>query len=227
MGLIPIRRANHQQLSNSTNWFFNLYTMKKTVFIIVTYAALITSVIMMSNRISDLNTKLSNSVNNEKAYAAENSKLRESNIVYKLSLEQMEYYQDSLMLEMKHIARLNGIKDKNIKALQYQLEHISKSDTIILKDTIFIQPDFELDTCLIDQWSKHCIHLQYPSTIGISSEYKNDKYVVLDSHKEPIKPRKWFLSRWFSKKHTIVEVTVIDNNPYVNTKQQRFIEVLE
>ena len=178
-------------------------------------------------KIDNLNYQLSNSINNEKAYAAENSQLKESNLVFKLSLEQMEYYQDSLMLKMRDIARENRIKDKNIKALQYQLEHFHKIDSIFIKDTIFMKPDFILDTCLVDQWSKTCLHLAYPGTIGVSNSFNNEKYVVLNSHKESIKPRKWFLTRWLSKKHTIVEVLVVDKNPYVETQQQRFIQVLE
>ena len=66
----------------------------------------------MGQRIHDLNIALDNSVNNEKAYAAENSGLKESNRVFKLTIEQLDYYNDSLMLAMKKIANDNGIKDK-------------------------------------------------------------------------------------------------------------------
>ena len=52
---------------------------------------------------------------------------------------------------MKVVANENGIKDKKIKALQYQLEHFSKKDTIFIRDTIFKDPGFILDTCLVDE----------------------------------------------------------------------------
>lgn len=201
--------------------------MKKTLFIIFTYIVLAYTIYFLFCRVTTLQNELGDSILNVKAYSSENSQLKESNLMFKLSLDQMEYYNDSLMVVMKRVANDNGIKDKNIKSLQYQLEHYKKIDTITLVDTIFIQPDFMLDTCVIDQWNKSCIHLAYPSTISISNEYKNDKYIILDAHKEPIKPRKWFLTKWLSKKHTIVEVTVIDENPYVETKQQRFIEILK
>lgn len=185
------------------------------------------TIFFMGQRIHDLNVALDNSINNEKAYAAENSGLKESNRVFKLSIEQMEYYNDSLMLEMKKVANENGIKDRKIKALQYQLEYFAKRDTIIVRDTIFKEPGFVLDTCIIDEWNKSCIHLSYPGTIALTNEYNNAKYVTLNSHKEPIKPRKWFLPRWFTKKQTIVEVLVVDENPYVKTKQQRFVEIID
>lgn len=37
--------------------------------------------------------------------------------------------------------------------------------------------------------------MEYPGTIILDNEYKNDKFVTLSSHKEPVKPRKWFLPR--------------------------------
>ena len=180
----------------------------------------------MGQKIHNLNVSLDNSINNVKAYATENSGLIESNRVFKLSIEQMEYYNDSLMLEMKKIANDNGIKDRKIQALQYQLEHFAKRDTIILRDTIFRDPNFVLDTCIVDQWNKSCLHMEYPSVIALDNEYKNDKFITLNSHKEPVKPRKWFLPRWFTRKHTVVEVLIIDKNPYVITPQQRYIEVI-
>ena len=61
----------------------------------------------------------------------------------------------------------------------------------------------------------------------MNHEYTNSKYILAEGKRETIKPRKWFLPRWFSKKHTIVEITVIDENPYVITKEQRFIQIVE
>ena len=80
---------------------------------------------------------------------------------------------------------------------------------------------------MIDKWNSTCLHLEYPNLISITNEYNNEKYIILDSHKEPIKDRKWFFPRWFTKKHIVVEVTVVDENPYVTTKKQRFIEIID
>lgn len=201
--------------------------MKKILIKVLSYVILVIIIFLMGQKIHNLNVSLDNSINNIKAYAAENSGLIESNRVFKLSIEQMEYYNDSLMLEMKKIANDNGIKDRKIQALQYQLEHFAKRDTIILRDTIFRDPNFVLDTCIIDQWNKSCLHMEYPSIIALDNEYKNDKFITLNSHKEPVKPRKWFLPRWFTRKHTVVEVLIIDKNPYVTTPQQRYIEVID
>lgn len=200
--------------------------MRKIIFKTIGYSIIILIIWLMKVKIDNLNDALDISVNNEKAYALENSKLIESNRVFKFSLEQIEYYNDSLMLAMKHIAKENKIKEKKIKAMQYLLEKHSKQDTIILRDTIFKEPSFNLDTCLVDKWSKNCIHLKYPNIISLTNEYTNEKYIILHSHKEPRKPRKWFLPRWFTRKHTVVEVIVVDENPYVTTPKQRYVEII-
>lgn len=201
--------------------------MKRIIIKIIIWTIIILAILGLCWHINNLNEQLSNSINNEKAYAAENSNLRDKNLVYKLSIEQMEYFQDSLMIEMKRIANENGIKDKHIKNLQYQLEHFYKRDTIIIRDTIFKDPKFHLDTCLVDEWNKTCLSLSYPGNIGISNSYKNEKFIIVNSRKENIKPYKCFLGKWFGKKHTILEIDVIDENPYVETERQRFIEIID
>lgn len=201
--------------------------MKRIIIKIIILAIMILAILGLCWHINNLNTQLSNSINNEKAYAAENSNLRDKNLVYKLSIEQMEYFQDSLMIEMKRIANENGIKDRHIKNLQYQLEHFYKRDTIIIRDTIFKDPTFHLDTCLVDEWNKTCLSLSYPGNIGISNSYKNEKFVIVNSRKENIKPYKCFLGKWFGKKHIILEIDIIDKNPYVETERQRFIEIIK
>ena len=201
--------------------------MKRIIIKIIIWILMVLAILGLCLHINNLNTQLSNSINNEKAYAAENSNLRDKNLVYKLSIEQMEYFQDSLMIEMKRIANENGIKDRHIKNLQYQLEHFYKRDTIIIRDTIFKDPTFHLDTCLVDEWNKTCLSLSYPGNIGISNSYKNEKFVIVNSKKENIKPYKCFLGKWFGKKHIILEIDVIDKNPYVETERQRFIEIID
>ena len=201
--------------------------MKRIIIKIIIWTIMILAILGLCWHINNLNEQLSNSINNEKAYAAENSNLRDKNLVYKLSIEQMEYFQDSLMIEMKRLANENGIKNKNIRHLQYQLEHYVKRDTIILRDTIFRDPTFHLDTCIRDQWNTTCLSLSYPNNISINHSYRNEKYIIVNSKKENIKPYKCFLGKWFGKKHTVLEIDIIDKNPYVETKRQRFVEIIK
>lgn len=201
--------------------------MKRLIIEIIVVLGVIIAIIALSARIKYLNQELGLATTNIKAYASENSKLKNRNLVFELTLEQMEYYNDSLLQQMKKVARDNGIKDKQIRSLQYQLEHYNKVDTIIVRDTIFKDPKFHLDTCIMDKWNKTCLSLSYPGNIGIRNTYYNNKYIIVDSHKEPIKERKWFLPRWFTRKHIVAEITVVDENPYVSTPRQRFVEIIK
>lgn len=187
----------------------------------------IMTIAIMHKQIQSLTDQLSVSVSNEKAYAAENSDLNEKNRVFQFTIDQLQYSNDSLNRKIMSVVRENDIKDRNIRSLQYQLEHFSKTDTIVLRDTIFRDPLFRLDTCIMDEWNTSCISLAYPGQIGISNSYVNEKYVIVNSRREPIRPHKCKFVNFFRKKHTVLEIDVIDKNPYVETKRQRFIEIID
>lgn len=40
-------------------------------------------------------------------------------------------------------------------------------------------------------------------------------------------PKKFFIARWFQRKHTVVEVDVVQENPYCENKEERFIKVIK
>jgi hypothetical protein len=181
----------------------------------------------MGQRIKDLNTSLSRSINNEKAYAAENSLLKNDNIAFKFEISQLNHLNDSLINKMQEVIADRNIKMKQVKTMQYLLENIKKQDTIFIKDTIFINKDFVLDTCKIDEWSEICLHLEYPNIISVDATFNNEKYITTSVRKEPIKQRKWFLPRWFTRKQEIITIDVYDKNPYVKTPQQRYVEIIK
>ena len=187
----------------------------------------IMTIAIMHKQIQSLTDQLSVSVSNEKAYAAENSDLNEKNRVFQFTIDQLQYSNDSLNRKIMSVVRESDIKDRNIRSLQYQLEHFSKTDTIVLRDTIFRDPTFRLDTCIMDEWNTSCISLAYPGQIGISNSYVNEKYIIVNSKREPIRPHKCGFVNFFRKKHTVLEIDVIDKNPYVETERQRFIEIID
>lgn len=187
----------------------------------------ITTITIMHKRIQNLTNQLSISVSNEKAYSVENSDLNLKNRVFQLTIDQLQYSNDSLNRKIMSVVRENDIKDRDIRSLQYQLEHFSKTDTIVLRDTIFRDPTFRLDTCIMDEWNTSCISLAYPGQIGISNSYVNEKYIIVNSKREPIRPHKCGFVNFFRKKHTVLEIDVIDRNPYVETERQRFIEIIK
>ena len=196
---------------------------------------LIISIIILVSIISFLgytNKKLSNqyaiAYENIKAYDAELSGLRDNTKVYKLTIEQLNYFNDSIIKKMKVVQKELGIKDKRLQQLQYEASHAQRADTIILKDTLFRDPQLKLDTIVGDKWFRTNLHLEFPSTIALEPEIELERYTFISGKRETVNPpKKFFLFRWFQKKHTVVEVNVREMIPYVKANTQRFIQIIK
>lgn len=175
-----------------------------------------------------LQEELSVSVSNEKAFIAENSSLKNENRVFKFTVEQLNYYNDSILEKMNNVRKELKIKDDNLKQMQYLLSEATKKDTIVFRDTLFKEPTLDIDTLVGDKWYQMKLGLKYPSTITTDPKFVSEKYIMVDYKKETINPpKKCWLLRLFQKRHKVVEVNVVEKNPYIENKQQRFIEIVE
>ena len=65
------------------------------------------------NRNQDLKDEISVSMSNQKAFIAENSSLKEENRVFKFTVEQINYYNDSILQKMNKVRKELKIKDGN------------------------------------------------------------------------------------------------------------------
>lgn len=165
---------------------------------------------------------------NVKAYGQELSSEKNKSTAYKLTIDQLEYYKDSVLMELDKVRKELGIKDKRLQAMQYIGSNFSKADTVVLKDTIFKEADFKLDTLLGDKWCKVQLGLRYPAEIAVKPEFRSEKYIVVSSKKETVNlPKKFFLFRWFQKKHYVLHVDVVEKNPYVENQSSRYIEIIK
>ena len=175
-----------------------------------------------------LKEEISISISNQKAFIVENSSLKEENRVFKFTIEQLNHYNDSILQKMNEVRKKLKIKDKDLKQMQYLLSEAQKKDTIVFRDTLFREPTLKIDTLLGDRWYQMKLGLKYPSTIITKPKFTSEKYVIMNYKRETIDPsRKCFIARWFQKKHKIVEVEVVEKNPYIENKQQRFIEIVK
>lgn len=200
--------------------------MKK--YIIILILILVGAVAYLSYQNKQLTTKYETSIENIKAYNAQLSGLKDNNRVFKLTIDQLNYSNDSIINRMKEVQKELGIKDKRLQRLQYEASHAQRTDTITLKDTLFRDPQLRLDTIVGDKWFKTNLHLEFPSTIVLKPEIELERYTFINGKRETVNPpKKFFLFRWFQKKHTVVEVNVREMNPYVKNKTQRFIQIIE
>nr|DAN01184.1 MAG TPA: hypothetical protein [Crassvirales sp.] len=174
-----------------------------------------------------LREKYNTSVENVKAYDAQLGGLKDDNRVFKLTVEQLNYFNDSIVKKLNESRKDLGIKDKHIQQLQYELLTASKADTLDLKDTIFVN-NFKLDTIVGDKWVRTYLHMKYPSTIALKPEVTLERHTFINGKRETVNPpKKFFLLRWFQKKHTVVEVTTRELNPYVEEKIQKYIQIID
>lgn len=196
------------------------------VVVIVGLLAISTYSLYRSN--TSLKEELSVSKANEKAFIIENSGLKDQNRAFQFTVEQLEYFNDSLITKMNEVRKELKIKDRDLKQMQYLLSEAQKKDTIVFRDTIFRDPLVRVDTLLGDRWYQLKLGLRYPSTIITEPKFVSEKYIIVDYRKETIDPpKKCFLARWFQKKHKVAEVEVVEKNPYIVNKQQRFIEIVK
>lgn len=202
--------------------------MKKLVYILIGVLILTgASLYWLYGKYQKLSVEYSTSIENIKAYDAELSSLTNDTKVYKLTIEQLNYFNDSITKKMNEVRKEIGIKDSKIKQMQYKLSHIEKSDSLTLPDTIFVN-SFKLDTIMGDEWANNHIIVSYPNKIKITPRFKLESFLFVSAKKETIKPpKKFFLFRWFQKRHTVLNITVKENNPYAETDRQKFIEIIE
>lgn len=184
-----------------------------------------------SNKIKQLNTELLVSTNNNKAYEAERDSLKDNAIQFQFTVDQLNHNNDSLVAKINDIRKQVKVKDKQISELQYFASVNSKRDTIYLKehsiDTIF-QVGVAIDTLIGDDWSQLAIRAEYPNILDVDYSFKNETLVVMhDSRVTVDPPKKCWLARLFQKKQTIVEIDVVQENPYCVNKEQKFIQIVK
>lgn len=163
--------------------------------------------------------------NNIKAIAYKEPKNQA--IEYKLQADQLKYINDSLITKLDSVRKLLKLKDKNLKSMAAISTTSLRLDTVLLNDTIF-KNDIHLDTILGDKWFSNRIILNYPNEIVSEPSFINNEYLIWHIKKETVKPpSKYWVFRLFQRKHTVVEVEVIEENPYVTVKSKRFINIIK
>ena len=195
--------------------------------IAVIITALSTTTAIMNNRIKKLNREVAEAVTNIKAYELENSALKDDTIEFQYTIEQLNHSKDSLNQRINKLRKELNIKDKDIQKLQYIVSENQKKDSIVVWDTVFIK-DVKVDTTLTDDWSKLHLQLKYPNTVIADYSFKNESLVTTYLRKETLNaPHKCAFIRWFQKKHKVIHVEINEQNPYCETKEQRFINIID
>ena len=205
--------------------------MRKIVFwLVIIILALLTAIGFMFQQLKKADGKWKTAEANVKAYSEELSNSGKKNTALQLTIDQFGYFKDSVLQELDATRKELKIKDKNLKALQAVYSGFSKRDTIRVTqvDTLFKEPTLSVDTLMGDEWYTLRLGLKYPSMIAVEPYFKSKKHIVVSSKKETVNPpKKFFLFRWFQKKHVILHIDVVEKNPYVDSESSRYIEILK
>ena len=195
--------------------------------VMVVIIGLVTTIAILGKKLSNLEQDYSYASANEKALLLKNDSNKNEIRSLQLTVEQLDYFNDSILSKLKETQTNLKIKDKNLKELQYLQTTTSKTDTVRLMDTVFVK-DFYLDTVVGDKWVKTNLELCYPNKIVVAPEVSSEKVIIAHLKKETVNPpKKCWLGRLFQKKHKVIVVEVEEKNPYMTTKEYRHIEIVK
>lgn len=203
--------------------------MKDYGYIIAVSVVLFASGLFLHQRklIRDYKNLYNKELQNVEAYKIDNSGLKDDVRQYQMTIDDLKSSNDSIDKKLVEMAEELKIKSNKIQYMQYQTKTIYKTDTLQLRDTLFL-PKAHLDTLIGDKWYSLRLKLDYPSTVVASPVFNSEQYVIINTEKEyNKKPSKWFFIRWFQKKHWVTKVNVRENSPYVTNKEKKFIKIIE
>lgn len=184
-------------------------------------------VISINNQNKKLKAEINNRIETIKSYENENSKMSDLIITQKRTIGELSASNDSINKELVRKIKELKIKDNKIKELQFLSQEATKVDSIYVRDSIFIH-DFSLDTTISDKWYRLNMTLMYPNLIVINPTFNSELSIIKHQSKEYVdKPRKCWIGRLFQKKILVEKVDIIENNPYIQTKIYRDVDIVK
>ena len=163
----------------------------------VVIIGLVTTVAILGKKLSNLEKDYSYASANEKALLLKNDSNKNEIRSLQLTVEQLDYFNDSILDKLKETQAKLKIRDKDLKELQYLKTITAKTDTIRLTDTIFVEGAC-IDTVVGDAWVNTYIEMCYPNKIVVTPEVTSEKVIIAHLKKETVNPpKKCWLARLF------------------------------
>lgn len=199
--------------------------MKKQI-IIAVIGIIVGVIFTLVLHINDLDSKYETATANIKQYDMQLSSEKDKSTAYQLTIDQLNTFKDSVVIELKKAKESLGIKDKNLKSLQSVSSTFSKTDTLFLSSPSPAIP-VSLDTMVGNEWYSIQVGL-HTDTLTVQPTFNSKKNIVVSTKKETIDtPKKWWLLRLFQKKHTVIQVDVVEQSPYIIKGTSRYIEIIK
>lgn len=190
--------------------------------------ALILSIVYYVHETSKYKELYLKELTNVKAYQSENDNLKNQSTIHLMTIGQLQVSKDSTDIALKEALEKLKIKPKNVVSAGSVTSNMEKRDSIIFKhDTIF-EKKVDIDTIIGDKWYKAQVGLHYPARIDLAVSMQSVKHIIVHNRKETVNPpKKFWLWRLFQKKHTVQEIIVDEENPYIEAGSQKFINIVK
>lgn len=208
--------------------------MKRTCIEIIVACILLFILLFCVRQCQSNLAKLEGYETNWIALSNENNKNAKSSKLYEFKLSQLKYINDSLMNAMDSVRKSLNIKDKNTKGLGYVKSTILIHDTVLVNRIRDGDKTISIDTTINKKWYQ--IQLDYrgskcnecKDTLIVSPKVTSEKYVVISTQKEYVDtPKKFWIQRIFQKKDEVIDVKVVETNPYIYSNENRFVKVIK
>lgn len=200
--------------------------MKK--WLVLSLISCIIALVASVKLVSYTNKKLEIAMNNIKAYDNQLAKSNEQTKALKLTVGQLNHYKDSILRVLNDTRKKLKIKDSQVVTLQYVESSFTKTDSVFFRDTIFRESMTSIDTIFGDEWYQARLRMEYPDKMYLEPRMKSEKHIIVYTKKETINPpKKFFLFRWFQKKQKVLNISIIEKNPYIENKNNRYVEIIK
>lgn len=166
---------------------------------------------------------------NQKALIERYNNIEADNYELTFTVEEYQYYNDSLLNRLKETQMELDIKYDEILYLESLNTDFRRTDTILVNevDTIFVQ-GVSVDTIFGDEYITNNLKLDYPNRVELTTTVYSKKDVFITQERETINPpKKCWIGRLFQKKHDIIKVHIKEHNPWVINNEEMFIKIAE
>lgn len=166
---------------------------------------------------------------NIKALMEQYDDLEAENYELMFTLEEYNYYSDSLLERLRMTQDELKIKDRELRYVQSLNTTLVRYDTVLLseRDTLFVE-GLSIDTTIGDRYISNRLMLEYPSRVELSTLVRSEKDVLITQERETVQPpKRCWLGRLFQRKHDVIKVHVKEHNPYVDKTEEVFIKIVE
>lgn len=179
-------------------------------------------VFLQKGTIEKKDAEIARHVNNVAYYQDQYSMEKQNNRILQLTIDELNYSNDSILQEINKVRKELKIKDKSLRKAITVQTHIT--DTI--KDTVTLACNFTKEVKPNLQTTITVI--REDSCLTVIPDIKNEQYLFVTSERKYRRKYKNFISRLLHfdfKKTTEFEYQIVNSNDLINVTDNKVVEI--